>query len=160
MFLASRFDPFNGEFLLIVLHELAGPTLGYFWALPDTSELSLCTTNSCLSRMLPFSFFSLWQLQATIHLSKTKNQGSYAVNISLNKNHWLSTACEFFAGVSVTPQQTQIKGNVVLKGNPWIKLTKCTVDLPTRMIYIMYFYYADIIGFFYSFNYISPILIG
>ena len=25
MFLASRFDPFNGEFLLIVLHELAGP---------------------------------------------------------------------------------------------------------------------------------------
>ena len=33
-----------------------GPTLVYFWALPDTSELSL-TTNSCLSRMLPFSFF-------------------------------------------------------------------------------------------------------
>ena len=34
-----------------------GPTLVYFWALPDTSELSLCTTNSCLSRMLPFSLF-------------------------------------------------------------------------------------------------------
>ena len=34
-----------------------GPTLVYFWALPDTSELSLCTTNSCLSRMLPFLFF-------------------------------------------------------------------------------------------------------
>ena len=34
-----------------------GPTLVYFWAFPDTSELSLCTTNSCLSRMLPFSLF-------------------------------------------------------------------------------------------------------
>ena len=34
-----------------------GPTLVYVWALPDTSELSLCTTNSCLSRMLPFSLF-------------------------------------------------------------------------------------------------------
>ena len=39
MFLASRFDPFNGEFLLIVRHELAGPYpsilldfSGYFWA--------------------------------------------------------------------------------------------------------------------------------
>ena len=39
MFLASRFDPFSGEFLLIVLHELAGPYpsillgfAGYFWA--------------------------------------------------------------------------------------------------------------------------------
>ena len=64
-----------------------------------------------------------------------------AVNINLNKNHWLSTVSEFFAGVSITPQQTQIKGNVALKGNPWIKLTKCTVHLPTRMInYVMYFY--------------------
>ena len=90
-----------------------------------------------------------------------KNQGSYAVNINLNKNHWLSTVSEFFAGVSITPQQTQIKGNVGLKGNPWIKLTKSTVHLPTRMInYIMYFYQADIIVFYYSFNYTSPILIG
>ena len=39
MFLASRFDPFNGEFLLTVLDELAGPYpsillgfAGYFWA--------------------------------------------------------------------------------------------------------------------------------
>ena len=89
------------------------------------------------------------------------NQGSYAVNIKLNKNHWLSTVSEFFAGVSITPQQTQIKGNVALKGNPWIKLTKCTVHLPTRMInYIMYFYQADIIVFYYLFNYTSPILIG
>ena len=74
------------------------------------------------------------------HLPKRKNQGSYADNISLNKNHWLSTASEFFAGVSITPQQTQIKGNVALKGKHWIKLIKCTVHLPTRMIYIMYFY--------------------
>ena len=89
------------------------------------------------------------------------NQGSYAVNIKLNKNHWLSTVSEFFAGVSITPQQTQIKGNVGLKGNPWIKLTKSTVHLPTRMInYIMYFYQADTIVFYYSFNYTSPILIG
>ena len=57
MFLASRFDPFNGEFLLIVRHELAGPYPSILWAFPDTSELSLCTTNSCLSRMFPFSFF-------------------------------------------------------------------------------------------------------
>ena len=45
MFLASRVDPFNGEFLLIVLHELAGPYSSTVWAFPDTSELSLCTTN-------------------------------------------------------------------------------------------------------------------
>ena len=25
MFLTRRFDPYNGEFLLIVLHKLAGP---------------------------------------------------------------------------------------------------------------------------------------
>ena len=60
MFLASCLEPFR-EFPLIMLHKLAGPyprnTLVYFWALPDISELILCTTNSCLSRMLPFSFF-------------------------------------------------------------------------------------------------------
>ena len=63
MFLASRFDPLNEEFLLIVLCELEGlysyvcPALVYFWAFPETSEHSLCTTNSCLSRMLPCLFF-------------------------------------------------------------------------------------------------------
>ena len=60
MFLASCLEPFR-EFLLIILHKLAGPyprnTLVYFWALPDISELILCTTNSCLSRMLPFFVF-------------------------------------------------------------------------------------------------------
>ena len=63
MFLASRFDSFNEEFLLIVLRELEGPyswvcpALVYFWAFPETSEHSLCTTNSCLSSMLPCLFF-------------------------------------------------------------------------------------------------------
>ena len=57
MFLARCFDPFSGEFLLIVLHELAGPYPSILLGFADTSELSLCTTNSCLSRMLPFLFF-------------------------------------------------------------------------------------------------------
>ena len=43
--------------------NLRGPTLVYFSALPDTSELSLCTTNSGLSGMLPFSFSSHLHLQ-------------------------------------------------------------------------------------------------
>ena len=41
-----------------------------------------------------------------------------AVNINLNKNHWISTVSEFFAGVSITPQQTQIKGNVAQRETP------------------------------------------
>ena len=79
-----------------------------------------------------FTFVDLWSIFTDIR--------SYAVNISLNKNHWLFTASEYFAGVSITPQQTQIKGNVALKEEHWIKLTKCTVHLPTRMIYTRYFY--------------------
>ena len=39
IFLASRFDPFSGEFLIIVLHELTGPHSSIFLSFPDTSEL-------------------------------------------------------------------------------------------------------------------------
>ena len=52
-----------------------GPTRVYFWAFPDTSELSLCTTNSCLSRTLSSSFFfptpsPVWRLFAFISFLK------------------------------------------------------------------------------------------
>lgn len=52
-----------------------GPTRVYFWDFPDTFELSLCTTNSCPSRMLPFSFFFImpspvWRLSSFISLLK------------------------------------------------------------------------------------------
>ena len=52
-----------------------GPTQVYFWVFPDTSELSLCTNNSSLSRTLPSSFFfptpsPVWRLFAFISFLK------------------------------------------------------------------------------------------